>query len=164
MSDDDPRGYDERHYANTKEGASYWTERLFFAGIELTVLASPALVLGLVLQSAFPDALPTAGIGAVVVGSLALTLFRTRVVDAGEWPRLGEVGSAPLRITYFSASYLAATLGVAAAVTALSGPLPLAFVGGGIVQTLGIAAFPTVYRAVHGEPVRRRSRRGRRGR
>ncbi|GAA0521968.1 hypothetical protein SAMN04488066_10532 [Halorubrum aquaticum] len=156
---DEPRGYDERHYTDTKEGASYWTERLFFAGIELTVLASPALVLGLVFQSAYPDALPTAGIGAVVLGSPALALFRTRAVDAGEWPRLGEVKSVPLRVAYFSALYLLATLGVAATTTAVSGPLPLAFLGGGVVQVLGLAAFPTAYRAVHGEPVRRRSRR-----
>ncbi len=40
--------------------------------------------------------------------------------------------------------------------TALSGPFSLAFVGGGVVRTLGLAAFPTVYRAVRGEPVRRR--------
>ncbi|WP_281194501.1 hypothetical protein [Halorubrum sp. F4] len=156
---DEPRGYDEKHYSRTKEGASYWVERFFFAGIELAVLASPALVLSLVLQAVFPDAVPLAGIAALVGGSVALTLFRTRAVDAGEWPRLGEVKSAPLWIAYVSATYLVATVGVAAAVTALSGPLPLAFVGGGVVQTLGLAAFPTVYRAVHGEPVRRRSRR-----
>ena len=154
MSDGDPRGYDESHYTETKNGVSYWVERFFFAGIELTVLSTPAFVPAVLFQYRYPDALPLAGIAAIVAGAASLTLYRTGVVDVGAWPRLGEFGSAPLRVTYFSAVFLAATFGVAGVTTVLSGSLGLAFVSGGVVQALGFAGFPTVYRSVYGDPVR----------
>jgi len=57
----------------------------------------------------------------------------------------------PLRVGYFSALFLLATVGIAVAATA-AGSLWLALLGG-VVQPLGLAAFPSVYRAVHGEPL-----------
>ncbi|MWV63956.1 hypothetical protein GRS48_03830 [Halorubrum sp. JWXQ-INN 858] len=136
----------------------YWVERYFFGGIELTVLSTPAFVPVVLFQFHYPDAVPLAGIAAIGAGSLALALFRARAVDVGRWPRLGEFASVPLRAAYFSALFLAATFGVAAVATA-AGSLGLAFLGGGVVQVVGLAAFPTVYRAVHGEPTRHPSQR-----
>ncbi len=158
MTDDEPRGYDEAHYSQEKTGLSGWVERYFFAGIEITVLSTPAFVPVVFLQFHYPDAVPLAGLAALAAGSFSLMLFRARVIDLGPWPRLGELSSVPLRALYFSATFLAATFGVAAVATDV-GSLALAFVGGGGVQTLALAGFPAVYRVVYGEPARHPSQR-----
>ncbi len=158
MSDDEPRGYDEAHYSQEKTGLSGWVERYFFAGIEITVLSTPAFVPVVFLQFHYPDAVPLAGLAALAAGSFSLMLFRARAIDLGAWPRLGELSSVPLRVVYFSAAFLAATFGVAAVATEM-GSLALAFVGGAIVQTAALAGFPAVYRAIYGEPARHPSQR-----
>jgi hypothetical protein len=130
-----------------------WLERVFFGGAELSVLSSPAFVVVLVLQGDYPDAIPIAGLFALATGSLAIATFRSRVVDVGAWPRRGELASLPLRVGDFSALFFAAAAGVGAAAVA-AGTLWVAVLGG-VVQPLGLAAFPRVYRAVHGEPLQR---------
>ncbi|MDZ5810421.1 hypothetical protein U4E84_03520 [Halorubrum sp. AD140] len=134
-----------------RDGTIQWLERVFFGGAELSVLSTPAFVAVLVLQTRYPDAIPIAGLLAIGTGSVAIALFRARAVDVGAWPRRGELSSAPLRVGYFSALFAAATVGVGAAAGAV-GSLWLALLGG-VVQPLGLAAFPRVYRAVHGEPL-----------
>lgn len=134
-----------------RDGAIRWLERVFFGGAELSLLSSPAFVAVLVLQARYPDAVPIAGLLAIGSGSVAIALFRAKTVDVGAWPRRGELATVPLRAGYFSALFLLSTVGVAAAATA-AGSLWFALLGG-VVQPLGLAAFPRAYRAVHGEPL-----------
>ena len=84
-------------------------------------------------------------------GSVALAAFRSGRIDVGAWPRRAELSSIPLRIGYFSVVFLMASMGVALVVVTL-GSWWLALLGG-VVQAVGLAAFPTVYRVIHGEPV-----------
>ena len=128
-----------------------WLERVFFGGAELSLLSSPAFVAVLILQTRYPDAVPIAGLLAIGLGSVSIALFRAKALDVGAWPRRGELATLPLRVGYFSALFLLATVGVAMAATA-AGSLWIALLGG-VVQPLGLAAFPSVYRAVHGEPL-----------
>lgn len=138
-----------------RDGVIGWLERVFFGGAELSLLSSPAFVAVLVLQGRYPDAVPIAGLLAIGLGSVAIALFRAKALDVGAWPRRGELATIPLRVGYFSALFLFATVGVAAAATA-AGSLWFALLGG-VVQPLGLAAFPRTYRAVHGEPLQRTS-------
>lgn len=128
-----------------------WLERVFFGGAELSVLSTPAFAAVLVLQTRYPDAVPIAGLLAIGTGSVAIALFRAKAVDVGAWPRRGELASVPLRVGYFSALFTLSTVGVGAGAVA-AGSLWLALLGG-VAQPLGLAAFPSVYRAVHGEPL-----------
>ena len=154
----EPRGYDEAHYSQRKEGVDRWVERYFYAGIEITVLSTPAFVPVVLFQHFYPNAIPIAGLTALIVGSFSLTLFRAQAVDFGPWPRLGELSSVPLRATYFSATFLVATFGVGA-VAAWVGSLIVAPLGGLLVPTVAYAAFPRVYRIVHGATTRHPSQR-----
>ena len=135
-----------------REGVVQWLERVFFGGAELAVLSSPAFVAVLVLQTRYPDAVPIAGLFAIAAGSVALALFRARVVDVGVWPRRGELASLPLRVGYFSAVFFLASVGIAVLAVEVVGTLWAAPLGG-VIQPLGFAAFPRVYRAVHGDPL-----------
>lgn len=138
-------------------GLSDRLERVFFGGVELSVLSTPSFAVVVFAQTAYPDAAPLAGMTAILAGSVGLAAFRAGTPDVGDWPRLSELTSLPLRVAYFSALFFAATMGVAhAAVSA--GTLWLTPLGG-VVQAVGLAAFPTVYRAVHGEPVRKPAQR-----
>ena len=128
-------------------------EQVFFGGMELAVLSSPAFAALLVLQERYPDAIPIAGLLAIATGIVALAALRTKTVDTGMWPRRSELTSIPLRVSYFSVLFLAATLGVAAVAIEL-GTLWVALAGG-VVQPLGLAGFPRVYRAVYGDPLRK---------
>ncbi|SNR37505.1 hypothetical protein [Halorubrum vacuolatum] len=154
----EPRGYDEKHYSQQKEGVGLWVERYFYAGIEITALSTPAFVPVVLFQHLYPDAIPLAGLAALIVGSFSLAVLRAQAIDLGPWPRLGELSSVPLRATYFSATFLAATFGVAAVAAAI-GSLLVAFFGGIIVPTIAYAAFPRVYRAIHGATTRHPSQR-----
>jgi len=134
-----------------------WLERVFFGGAELSVLSTPSFAVVVFAQAAYPDAAPLAGLSAIAAGSVAVAAFRADSPDVGDWPRLSELTSLPLRTTYFSVLFFVATMGVAhvavAAGTLLLTPL------GGVVQAAGLAAFPSVYRAVHGDPVRKPAQR-----
>jgi hypothetical protein len=132
-------------------------EQVFFGGMELAALSSPAFVAVLVLQQRYPDASALAGLTAIAAGSVALGAFRTQTVDAGEWPRRAELTSLPLRVGYFSVLFLVATIGVAAAAVSV-GTLWLTPLGG-VVQVVGLAAFPTAYAFVHGDPLRKPAQR-----
>ena len=134
-----------------RDGTVQWLERVFFGGAELSVLSTPAFVAVLVLQTRYPDAIPIAGLLAIGTGSVAIALFRAKAIDVGAWPRRGELATVPLRAGYFSALFALSTLGVGAAAVSV-GSLWLTLLGG-VVQPLGLAAFPAVYRTVHGEPL-----------
>lgn len=144
LSEDGTDGVEERL------GLFGWLEAIFFAGVELSVLATPGFLAVFLLQYRYPDAVPIAGLMALAVGYLSLAVFRHRTVDVGEWPRRGELTSVPLRFGYFSILFFLSSYGVGAAAmslgsywyTLLSGP----------VIALGLAGFPTVYRLVHGDP------------
>ena len=126
-------------------------EGVFFGVMELSFLSTPAFAAVAVLQWHYPDAVSLSGLFAIGAGSVALAAFRGGRVDVGAWPRRGELSSLPLRVAYFSLVFLAASLGVALVVVTV-GSYWLVIMGG-VVQVAGLAAFPAVYRLVHGEPV-----------
>jgi hypothetical protein len=132
-------------------------EQVFFGGMELAGLSSPAFLAVLVLQQRYPDASALAGLTAIAAGSVTLAALRSGTVDTGEWPRRSELTSLPLRVGYFSLVFLVATMGVAAFAVA-AGTLWLTLLGG-VVQAGGLAAFPTAYARVHGEPLKKPARR-----
>lgn len=131
-----------------------WLERVFFGGAELAVLSTPAFAVALVSQNRYPDAIPIAGLFALAAGSVGLALFRSGVVDVGAWPRRGELVTLPLRTVHFSLVFLTASVAVGVFAVDVAGSLWVA-PAGAVVQAVGIAAFPTVYNAIHGEPVTR---------
>ncbi|PSQ49272.1 hypothetical protein BRD19_04410 [Halobacteriales archaeon SW_7_65_23] len=132
-------------------GVQGWLEQVFFGGMELSVLSTPAFIVLIVAQRVYPDAVPIAGLQAIAAGSIAIAAFRNEAVDVGTWPRRSELTSLPLRLVYFSAVFFLATMGVAHAVhTAGSWWLVLL---GSVVQVVGLAGFPTAYQLVHGDPV-----------
>ena len=126
-------------------------EGVFFGVMELSFLSTPAFAAVAVLQWHYPDAVSLSGLLAIGAGLVALAAFRGGRVDVGAWPRRGELSSLPLRVAYFSLVFLAASLGVALVVVTV-GSYWLVIMGG-VVQVAGLAAFPAVYRLVHGEPV-----------
>ncbi len=128
-----------------------WLEQIFFAGMELSFLSSPAFALVVVFQEVYPDAVPLSGLFAIGAGSVALAEFRLGRIDVGAWPRRSELTSLPLRVGYFSLVFLASTMGVATVVVA-AGTWWLTPLGA-VVQVVGLAGFPTAYRSLHGEPL-----------
>ena len=126
-------------------------EGVFFGAMELSFLSTPAFAAVAVLQRHHPDAVSLSGLFAIGAGAVALAAFRGGRADVGAWPRRGELSSLPLRVAYFSLVFLAASLGVALVVVTV-GSYWLVLLGA-VVQVAGLAAFPAVYRAVHGEPV-----------
>lgn len=158
-SDCEPKAEGDRNSQSTPQpmnetnlGVLGWLERIFFGGMELSVLSTPAFAAVLVVQTRYPDAVPLAGLTAIAAGSLAIALFRAQAIDVGAWPRPSELTSLPLRVTYFSVLFVLASVGVAAGAVAV-GSWGLTAMGG-VVQAAGLAAFPTVYRRVHGTPQR----------
>ncbi|RLM51989.1 hypothetical protein [Halorubrum sp. Atlit-28R] len=137
-----------------RESVAKWLEQVFYGGAELAVLSTPAFVVALVTQNRYPDAIPIAGLFALAAGSLGLAGFRAGVVDIGAWPRRGELVTLPLRTLYFSLVFFLASIATGVLAVEAVGSLWVAPLGG-VVQLSGLAAFPTVYRAIHGEPVTR---------
>ena len=131
-------------------GVLDWLERIFFAGVELSVLGTPGYLAVFLLQNQHPDAIPMAGLTALAVGCLSIAVFRHRTIDVGKWPRRGELSSAPLRVVYFSTLFFLASWGVGTAAMAIGSYWYT--LGGGVAIALGMAAFPTVYRLIHGDP------------
>ena len=137
--------------SESEPGLLAWLEGVFFGVMELSFLSTPAFAAVALLQSRYPDAVSLSGLAAIGAGSVALAAFRDGRFDVGAWPRRAELSSIPLRVGYFSAVFLTATMGVALVVVALDSWWFTLL--GGVVQAAGLAAFPTVYRSVHGEPV-----------
>ncbi len=132
-------------------------EQIFFGGMELAGLSSPAFLAVLVLQGRYPDASALAGLTAIACGSVTIAALRTGTIDTGDWPRRAELTSLPLRVGYFSLLFLGATIGVAALAVSV-GTLWLTLLGG-VVQAVGLAVFPAAYARVHGEPLKKPARR-----
>lgn len=131
-----------------------WLEEIFYGGMELSALSTPAFTFLVVLQNLYPDAIPIAGLAAIGTGSVAIAAYRNDVVDVGPWPRRSEFTSLPLRMAYFSLLFFAATIGVAVVAVAV-GSWGVAFLGGALVEAIGLAGFPTAYRLLYGSPVRK---------
>jgi len=127
-----------------------WLEEIFYAGVELSVLATPGFLAVFLTQHRYPDAVPLAGLMALAVGYLSLAVFRQQTIDVGTWPRRGELTSSPLRFTYFSLLFFVSSYGVGAAAMTLGSYWYTLF--GGVVIALGLAAFPTTYRLLYGDP------------
>jgi len=136
-----------------RRGFLAWLEQIFFGIMELSVLSTPSFAVVAVAQQRYPDAAALAGLTAIAAGSVAIAVFRTGALNVGAWPRRSELTSLPLRVTYFSLVFFVATMGVAFAAVSL-GTLWLTPLGG-VVQTFGLASFPTVYRLVHGDPLQK---------
>ncbi len=137
--------------SDTDGGILRWLERVFFGGMELAFLSTPAFTAVALLQSLYPDAVSLSGLLAIAAGSVALASFRGGRLDVGAWPRRGELSSLPLRVVYFSLVFLAASMGVAFLVVTVNSYWLVLL--GAPVQMAGLAGFPTVYRVVHGEPL-----------
>lgn len=134
-------------------GLRAWLENVFFGGAELSVLSTPGFAVVVFAQTLYPIATPLAGTAAIVAGSIALASFRDDSPDVGDWPRRSELTTMPLRMTYFSVLFFVASIGVSYVAVGL-GTLWLTPLGA-VVQVVGLAAFPAVYHAVHGEPVQK---------
>ena len=134
-------------------GVRAWLGQVFFGGAELSVLSTPSFAVVVFAQILYPDAVPLAGLTAIVSGSIALAAFRGDSPNVGKWPRRSELTSMPLRVSYFSVVFFLASMGVGFVAVSLAALwlTPL----GGVVQVLGLAAFPAVYHAVYGEPVQK---------
>jgi hypothetical protein len=148
----------DRHQpmSDSESGFLAWLERVFFGGMELSFLSSPAFAVVALLQNLYPDATSVAGLLAIAAGSVAIAAFRGDRLDVGAWPRRAELTSLPLRVTYFSLTFVAASVGVARAAVAV-GSFRVTLLGA-VVQVAGLAAFPTVYRSVHGDPLQKPAR------
>jgi hypothetical protein len=142
--------------SETQTGLQVWLERIFFGGMELSFLSTPSFAVVAMLQEHYPDAASLAGLLAIGTGSVAIAVFRSERIDVGSWPRRAELTSMPLRVIYFSLVFFAATMGVAVVVVS-TGAWWLVLLGA-VVQALGLAAFPTVYRSVHGDPLQKPAR------
>lgn len=134
-------------------GLRAWLEKAFFGGAELSVLSTPGFAVVVFAQTLYPTATPFAGTAAIIAGSIALASFREDSPDVGDWPRRSELTTLPLRMTYFSVLFFLASIGVSYVAVTLNALwlTPL----GAVVQVGGLAAFPTAYHAVHGEPVQK---------
>ncbi|MFW5949746.1 MAG: hypothetical protein ACOCR6_00135 [archaeon] len=133
-------------------GFRVWLERVFFGLAELSALSTPGYTVVVLAQKPYPDAVPIAGLLAIIAGSISLASFRAGSPSVGDWPRRGELTSMPFRIVFFSLVFVAASLGVAVVSVAL-GTLWITLFGS-VVQVFGMAVFPTVYHAIYGQPVR----------
>ena len=141
---------------DSERGLLQWLERVFFGGMELSFLSSPAFTVVAFLQQLYPDAVSLSGLFAIGAGSVALAAFRGERVDVGTWPRRAELTSLPLRVGYFSAVFVAASMGVALVVVTF-GSWWFTLLGA-VVQVAGLAAFPFIYRFVHGDPLQKPAR------
>lgn len=127
-----------------------WLEFVFYSGVELSVLGSPALLVLLYRPFYDVDANAIAGLSTIVFGTCWLALFRGGYLPAGEYPRLGDLDSVPLRGLYLSLTVLVATW-IGAFGWQLFGTLVAAVVLPIGCTWLALAAFPFVWR---GERVR----------
>jgi len=141
---------------DSERGLLQWLERVFFGGMELSFLSSPAFTVVALLQQLYPDAVSLSGLFAIGAGSVAIAAFRGERVDVGAWPRRAELTSLPLRAGYFSVVFFAASMGVALVVVTF-GSWWFTLLGA-VVQVAGLAAFPSVYRLVHGDPLQKPAR------
>jgi hypothetical protein len=138
--------------------AQRWLDDVFWAGMELSVLAIPALLLLLGATPAGPVAL--SALSATITGSAAVATFRGNYVGAAEWPPAGDVYSMAGRSAYYSlvvaaGTFLGVTVNVAlgsywagvlvplAVVPAALAPLPVVLVRVRTLSRTGVdAAWP----------------------
>ena len=126
------------------EGWERWLDHLFFAGLEISMLSIPALVLLLFATPQGPIAL--AALTALAVSTCAAATFRGEWVDVGEWPRPGDPYTLPLRSAYYSATVAGAAYLGAAAHVAVGAPVA-GIAAAAMVSVASTAALP---RAVGG--------------
>ncbi|WP_135824358.1 hypothetical protein [Halorussus ruber] len=121
------------------DGLERWLDHVFFAGLEVSVLSIPALVVLLFASPQGPISL--AGLVAVVVLTCAVGTFRGGWFDSRDWPPAGDPYTLPVRSAYYSATIAgAASLGTAAH-TALATPFA-GILTAAIVSVVGAAALP----------------------
>ncbi len=125
-------------------------EFVFYSGVELSVLGSPALLVLLYWPVYDIDPSSMAGLSTIIFGTLWLALFRGGYLPVGDYPRFGHFNSVPLRIGYYSATIYATTW-LGAFGWRLSGSLAVAFFLPIGATWLAFAAFPKLWR---GERVR----------
>ncbi|WP_435174980.1 hypothetical protein [Halorussus sp. AFM4] len=121
------------------EGWERWLDHVFFAGLEISMLSIPALVLLLFATPQGPVAL--AGLTAIAVSTCAAGTFRGGWVDVGEWPRPGDPYTLPLRSAYYSATVAGAAFLGAAADAAVGAPSAVVATSAA-VSVIGTAALP----------------------
>jgi len=84
-----------------------WLDFVFWAGMELSVLANPTLLL--LLGARPPEAVALSALTTLVVGSAAIGTYRGGYVGSADWPRPGDLGTMAGRSAYYSVVVGAAT-------------------------------------------------------
>lgn len=120
-------------------------EFVFYSGVELSVLGSPALLVLLYWPVYDIDPSSMAGLSTIAFGTLWLAVFRGGYLPVDEYPRFGHVNSVPLRVSYYSATIYAATW-LGAFGWLVSGSLAAAFFLPIGATWLAFAAFPKLWR------------------
>ena len=124
-----------------------WLEYVFYSGVELAVLASPALLVLLYWPAYDIDASSIAGLSTIAFGTAWLALFRGGYLPVGDYPRFGDFGSLPLRLGYYSSTVFAATW-LGGLGWQLSGSLAAAALLPIGATWLAFAAFPRLHRSL----------------
>ncbi|UPV74628.1 hypothetical protein M0R89_00825 [Halorussus limi] len=118
-----------------------WLDHAFFAGLEISMLSIPALVL--LLGASPPGPVALAALTAVGASTCAAGTFRGPWVDLGEWPAPGDLRTMPLRSAYYSATVGVATYAGAAAHLAVGAGVAGIAVSS-LVSVAAMAALPRV--------------------
>jgi hypothetical protein len=88
-------------------GLERWLDFVFWGGMELSVLANPALLV--LLGATPPGPIALSALTALVVGSASIGSYRGGYVGSTDWPRPGDFGTMAGRSAYYSIVVAAAT-------------------------------------------------------
>ena len=116
-----------------------WLDYVFFAGLEISALSIPALVVLLFATPRGPISL--GALTAICVLTCAVGTFRGGWVDSREWPPAGDPYTIPVRSAYYSATIAGAAYLGTVAHTALGAPIA-GIVTATVVSITSAAAFP----------------------
>lgn len=120
-----------------------WLEYVFYSGVELSALSTPALTFLLFGAPFSRDGVSIGGLVAVAMGTFALAVFRGNYVDVGEFPAIGGLTNLPFRIAYYNL-LLGSVVTLGAYGWAQGAPL-LSVLVPASGMLLGMAVLPRVY-------------------
>ncbi|WP_276301785.1 hypothetical protein [Halorussus lipolyticus] len=118
-----------------------WLDYVFFAGLEVSVLSIPALVILLFATPQGPISL--AALTAVCALTCAVGTLRGGWFDSRDWPPPGDPYTIPVRSAYYSATIAGAAYLGSAGLVALDTPVAGIAIAA-LVSVVGAAALPRV--------------------